>query len=152
MDYEQMRDKIETLEKNDRYYRDELRRRDLAEADRLAAERKTAEPDPIAAYNLRFAKEGVELDLADSEMLDCHRQTAWRESGTLDWWVTRVPSNKGWPTGVTPEGFVRKAYGLNPEGTALLGQTAPAQESESAVTTFLDDSIAALVRQTTESN
>jgi hypothetical protein len=89
-------DKIETPEKNDRYYRDELRKRDLAEADCLAAERKAAEPDPIAAYNLRFAKEGIELDLADPEMLDSYRQTAWRESGTRDWWVTMVPINQGW--------------------------------------------------------
>jgi hypothetical protein len=149
MDYEQMRDKIETLEKNDRYYRDELRRRDLADADRKAAEAKAAEPDPVAAYNLRWAKECVELDLADPEMLDCHRQGAWRDSGTLDWWVTRVPSNKGWPKDVDPNAYVRKFHGLNETGDVLIGQAVPSHESEvPAAKTFLDEALAAIMKST----
>jgi hypothetical protein len=53
-------------------------------------------------------------------------------------------------TGVTPEGFIRKSYGLNPEGTALLGQLAPAQESEAPVRTFMDDAIASVMQKAKE--
>jgi hypothetical protein len=144
MDHEQMRDKIETLEKNDRYYRDELRRRDLAEADRLAAEGAVKPTD----YVLLGSQKHVTETLADPDALEELRQCAWLDSSI---YITKPPSaDKGWPKGFDPTEYVRKFHGLNEAGTARIGESATAQDEVPAAKTFLDEALAAVMKSTTE--
>jgi hypothetical protein len=132
------------LKSQNEYFRSELRKRDLAEADRLAAERAVKPVD----YVLLGSQKRVTESLADPEGMEMLRQSAWLESSI---YITKPPSaDKGWPKGFDPTEYVRKFHGLNEAGTARIGESATAQDEVPAAKTFLDEALAAVMKSTTE--
>lgn len=119
-------------EQTERGYRtlaEQLVERDLAEvAAREEAEKQKQKPaDPSTAQR-------VYNDLLKEEWwVEASRAQAWIESGLR---YKNGPSDGSWPPGVDREAYMRKACGLNADGTALLSEAPPPEQELSSDTSF----------------
>jgi hypothetical protein len=117
------REHIQTLEGNIAGMTDQLRLKDMEIHNlKLAA---MPPPQPDHSEQIARANKLAEQHLASPEEIESSRVAAWHEATSpvvsMHW--TEVP--RGWPPSIAVGAFIRKLYGVNEFGTALLGQEEP---------------------------
>jgi hypothetical protein len=101
---------------------DQLRARDMAEVARVEAAK------PKDNFELKFAQQFVEKELANPAFVEDYRKAAWREAKVF--MVDHPPEYRegGWPENLTAEIYINRSHGLNDDGDALVGEKPPEPE------------------------
>jgi hypothetical protein len=134
---ERLQIELDTLRRTNVFYAEQLRTRDLAEADKNT-------PAEIN-YALRSAQRRADEWLENPEAMEELRAAAWLdfsltpEEGNL--YRSRPPSDGSWPPEMSAESYVRKFHGLNESADALAGETPPEPE-EIKLSPWLEAAIA----------
>jgi hypothetical protein len=151
-----LREQINTLKGNLDSLSTAIRKKDVE----LYALKRAAEPRPKPVHSREIASRNKMADetLNSAEEMETNRVCAWFEhvsvAEALAWTDSKPPG--GWPTKHFDfGGYVRKQYGLNADGTALLvepsaGPTVPPVPEPEPPKTWLDDAIGKIVGSTAD--